>query len=212
MRDLHPRLVSRPEPIRRRPRLRRRVVHRAGVTGFLAAVGLVAVPGGGGAVAGGGGAVARAAGAAPAACSSAVIQVWLGVGEGGGYAGGDVLPLEFSNVGRRSCTLTGYPGISAFRGTHQVGPAAGRDRSPHPSVTLGPRQTAHAWLRIVDASAACGRQATTAVGLRVFAPNARGARTITLPLTVCPRARVLFVGPVLAGVGIPGYPLPPAQR
>jgi len=139
-------------------------------------------------------------------CSAASTQIWLGNGEGGGFAGGYVLPLEFSNVGRRACTLYGYPGVSAYRGAlRQVGPAASRITERRAVVTLAPGATAHAALRITDTGAVCGRSGVSADGLRVYAPGQRTARTISAPLIVCAHQGTLAVGVVRAGVGIPGY-------
>jgi Protein of unknown function (DUF4232) len=143
---------------------------------------------------------------APDGCSVADTQIWLGVGEGGGFAGGYGLPLEFSNVGQRTCTLYGYPDVSAYRGAlRQVGPAALRMREPHAVVTLAPRATAFAFLRITDAGAVCGRNPVSADGLKVSAPGMRAAKTISTPVTVCAHQAVLAVGAIRAGVGIPGY-------
>ena len=157
-----------------------------------------------------------AVGAAPAGgsagphtspCSAANTQVWLGFGAGGGYAGGVGLPLEFSNVGRRTCTLYGYPGVSATRGATQVGPAAGREKQPHAAVTLSPGATAHAFLRIVDWGAVCS-SAVTVNGLRVYPPGQRAAKSIDYSFKVCAHRGVLSAGPVRPGVGVPGYITP----
>jgi hypothetical protein len=137
-------------------------------------------------------------------CSAANTRAWLGLGVGGGYAGGVAFPLEFTNAGRLSCTLYGYPGVSATRGAAQVGPAARRERLPHAVVTLSPGATAHAMLRIVDWGAVCTR-AVTVSGLRVYAPNQFGSKPIDYSFQVCAHRGVLSVGPVRAGVGIPGY-------
>ena len=136
-------------------------------------------------------------------CTAAGTQIWLGVGEGGGFAGGYGLPLEFSNIGHRACTLSGYPGVSAFRGTGQIGPAASRIRESHGTVVLAPGATAHAFLRVTDAGARCSHP-TTAAGLRVYAPGQTKARTVTTPVTVCAHRGVLAVGAVRPGVGVPG--------
>jgi len=143
--------------------------------------------------------------AASPSCSAADTQIWLGVGEGGGFAGGYGLPLEFSNIGGRTCTLHGYPGVSAYRGAlRQVGPAALRIREPHALVTLVPGATAHAFLRIADWGALCSSP-VSADGLKVYAPNQRASKTISTPVAVCAHRAVLAVGAVHPGVGIPGY-------
>jgi hypothetical protein len=138
-------------------------------------------------------------------CSAAGTQIWLGNGEGGGFAGGYLLPLEFSNVGRRACTLYGYPGVSAYRGAlRQVGPAASQMPERHALVTLAPGATAHASLRITDWGAVCGSP-VSADGLKVYAPGQRAAKTIVTSIPVCAHRAILAVGAVRAGVGIPGY-------
>jgi hypothetical protein len=143
--------------------------------------------------------------AAATACSAANTQIWLGVGEGGGFAGGYLLPLELSNVGRRTCALYGYPGVSAYSGRRQVGPAAMRMRERHAVVTLAPGATAYAPLRFTDATAVCGLSPVSADGLKVYAPGQRVAKLISTPVTVCPHRAVLGVGAIRAGTGIPGY-------
>jgi uncharacterized protein DUF4232 len=137
------------------------------------------------------------------ACSAASTQVWLGLGEGGGFAGGVVYPLEFSNVGHRTCTLFGYPGVSATRGSAQEGPAASRLGERHSVVTLTPGTSVHASLTIRDWSAVC-TSSVRATGLRVYAPGQRASKQIDFSLAVCAHRGVLSVGPVRAGVGIPG--------
>ena len=87
-------------------------------------------------------------------CKTPGLSVWLGVGSGGGQAGGIVYPLEFTNVSGHTCQLYGFPGVSAERAGNQVGSAAGRDHSvPARTVTLRNRATAHAFLQITDVSA-----------------------------------------------------------
>jgi hypothetical protein len=142
--------------------------------------------------------------AATPACTPSNTQVWLGLGLGGGTAGSTYYPLEFSNVGRHACTLNGYPGVSASRGGHQVGPSATRNQQAHATVTLAPGATAHAILRIVDWGALCSHE-VVADGLKVFAPGQIRAGFVPFSFGACPDRGVLIVGPVRAGVGIPGY-------
>jgi hypothetical protein len=167
------------------------------VLGACAAVALIAPT----AVAAG--ALARSS-SATARCRAANTEVWLGDGTGGGVAGGVYYPLEFSNVGRRVCALTGYPGVSAFRGAGHVGPAAIRITGPHGTVTLAPGATAHAILKITDWGALCSNE-IVADGLKVFAPGQTQAEPIDFSFGACAHQGVLSVGPVRAGVGIPGY-------
>ena len=148
---------------------------------------------------------AARAGSAPGPCQAADTQVWVGLGGGGGYAGGYGVPLEFSNMSKHSCTLSGYPGVSAVRGTHQIGPAATRMRESASPVTLAPGATAHAVLKVTDTGALCGRRGVAAAGVKVYAPGQRVAKTVAMPLRVCVRRAALTIGALHSGVGIPGY-------
>jgi hypothetical protein len=114
-------------------------------------------------------------------------------------------PLEFSNVGHSACTLNGFPGVSAVgSGGGQLGPAASRNGQHHGTVTLAPGATAHAILRVEDAGAVCAHP-VTADALKVFPPGATGSQSIPFSFAACAHRGVLIVGPVRAGVGIPGF-------
>ena len=96
--------------------------------------------------------------------------------------------LEFTNVSAASCTLSGYPTVSAY-GLHgtQVGNAADRDRSAAVSpVVLAPGESAHA---AVDAGAAAypahACRPVTAAGLHVTPPGAVTGRYLRQLLTAC---------------------------
>jgi Domain of unknown function (DUF4232) len=133
------------------------------------------------------------------------MEVWMGDGLGGGVLGGVYYPLEFTNLGRRACTLNGYPGVSAYRGGGtQVGPAAVRSGRGHRTVVLAPGATAHALIKIGDWGAVCSRK-VDADGLKVFPPGQTTSQAIPFPFGACAHRTVLIVGPVRAGVGIPGY-------
>jgi len=151
------------------------------------------------------GASARtAASAATPTCTPSSTQVWLGLGLGGGTAGSNNYPLEFSNVGHHACTLNGYPGVSAYRGATQVGPPATRNGGSHRMVTLTPGATAHAILRVTDWGAVCSTD-VVADGLKVFPPGQTRSEPVPFSFGACAHRGVLSVGPVRAGVGIPGY-------
>jgi hypothetical protein len=147
---------------------------------------------------------AHVASAAP--CTTGHLEVWLGDGEGGGTAGHIYYPLEFSNVGHSSCTLYGFPGLSAWGGPNasRIGLPATRDAGPHTTVTLAPNGTAHAIFAIAEAGAVCPKP-VAAAGLTVYPPGQKTAQQVEFPFQACPHASVMFVEPVRAGVGIPGY-------
>ena len=129
---------------------------------------------------------ARAAGTR--ACQTAGLVTWLDL-PGNGAAGSIVYSLDFTNLSGHTCTLRGYPGVSAItlRG-RQVGKAAGRDNSRKTkTITLKNGASAVAMLRVAEAGnfppASCGP--VTAAGMRVFPPNQKASRTVPYPFGVC---------------------------
>ena len=143
--------------------------------------------------------------AATPRCTATHVQVWFGLGLGGGTLGSVYYPLEFTNVGHHACTLTGYPGVSAFGDNGgQVGPAASHMGQRHGTVTLAPGATAHAILRVVDWGALCSKE-VPADGLKVFPPGATRSEPVPFAFGACAHQGVLQVGSINSGVGIPGY-------
>jgi hypothetical protein len=139
------------------------------------------------------------------ACTAAHTEVWLGDGPGGGTLGTTFYPLEFSNIGHRTCTLSGYPRVFAYGASgQQIGLAADHNTGAHGVVMLAPGKTAHALLGIHDWGAICSTE-VAAEGLRVLAPGQHSADLISFPFGACAHSSVLTVGPVRAGVGIPGF-------
>ncbi len=147
----------------------------------------------------------RARSAASPSCAASHTQVWLGDGEGGGTAGTTYYPLEFSNVGHHTCTLYGYPGVSAYRGAlKQIASPADRSTSAHSVITLKPNGTAHVLLGFRDWGALCSKP-VLADGLKVYPPGQKSAKEIGFSFDACAHKGVLVVGPMRSGVGIPGY-------
>ncbi len=156
---------------------------------------------------------AASAAAATPACKTSGLEVWLGLGPGGGTAGSTYHPIEFTNVTGHTCHLYGFPGVSAVNGSaHQLGSAAGRDHASAPhTVTLAPGATGHVLLRLVDVlnypPAVCHPAA--AAGLRVFPPGqAASALVLGFSFLACSAKgpAYLSVRPIQPGVGIPGRP------
>jgi hypothetical protein len=142
-------------------------------------------------------------------CTSSALAVWLGLGEGGGSAGGIVYPLELTNISGTPCHLRGFPGVSAWAGD-QLGSPAGRDQAvPAHTVTLADGDTAHALIRFGNVGnfsrASCRPQ--TAGALRVFPPGERASRLVPFNFPACskPGPVYLTVRAVEPGVGIPGF-------
>jgi hypothetical protein len=139
-----------------------------------------------------------------ASCRFQQIKVWLGVGNGTTTRHTISFPLEFSNVGRFTCSLFGHPGVSGYLNHHQVGPAAIHVGSKF-LVFLAPGQTAHAHLTIRSAGSVSGCARRAGARLRVFAPNQSASTIINgFVYTACANRTTLSVSSVRPGTGIPG--------
>jgi hypothetical protein len=140
-------------------------------------------------------------------CLRSELTGWLGI-PAGQTAGSTYYELQISNISGRTCTLYGYPGVSAARGTTQLGSPANRNPE-HPSrlLTLAPGSTVHAILRITDVGALPGCKIASADVLRVYAPNDFGSMTVPLSFQACANKGPIFlhVTTTVAGAGIPGY-------
>ena len=136
-------------------------------------------------------------------CTSAHTDVWYAV-PGDGTAGSSFFQLEFSNVGHTTCSLFGYPGVSADAvGGAEVGLPATHSGG-RLLVVLAPGETAHVVLRVVDAGAVCTHP-KNAVVLRIFAPGQTASEVLGFDSQGCPGKSVLHVDSVHPGVGIPGF-------
>ncbi len=153
----------------------------------------------------------RRAAAAPR-CTTGQLHLSLGGGAGAGMSQ-QRTGVQMRNVGRRACTLDGYPGVSWVTGRHghQVGPAAQRARlRSHPrTVTLAPGRLASAGLDIVEGDGglpASRCHPEPVAGLRVYPPGDRTPLYLRLtyedPAGVCTSPTTfstLSVGPMVSG-------------
>jgi hypothetical protein len=75
--------------------------------------------------------------AQPTGCQTSALKVSLGPANA--TAGTTFYPLKFVNTGKTSCTLRGYPGVSAVTSSgQQIGNPASRISSTFRTVTLAP--------------------------------------------------------------------------
>jgi hypothetical protein len=172
-------------------------------------------------------------------CATSGLEAWLGLGTaasgGAGRAGGagvrlansTYYTLEFTNVSDRTCSLDGYPEVSAYRdglvsggqfaggqlAGRQIGSAAIRDTSVRPKpVMLAPGATAHAVLRVVVTvtSRPAGCAPVTAEELRVTLPRQGRPSIVPAHIPVCAKSHVsLSVQAIQARPGVPGYTMVP---
>jgi hypothetical protein len=129
----------------------------------------------------------------------------LTLGQGQGVAGASVTPIVFTNVGKRPCTLFGYPGVSFLDANGaQIGADARHTGGQQATVTLGPNDTANAQLQVPDPGTFSPEdcKATRAEELRVYPPGSFTALTVADPVMVCSTpAGASNVHPVAPGNG-----------
>jgi len=148
--------------------------------------------------------------AAAAGCAASSIRAWLGIPVGVA-AGTFSYELELSNISSRTCTLHGYPGVSALSSSGaQLGSPAGREAGdPERTVTLTPGATSHVLLLIEDvanySASVCAMK--PADELKVYPPNDTGYKLIPLTFEACSKKAPVYlhVRVDVAGTGIPGY-------
>jgi hypothetical protein len=154
------------------------------------------------------GAARHAAASAPG-CTAFGLGVWVAIDQGSGAAGTIYYPLEFTNLSGHTCSLFGFPGVSALDAQgHQLGSPAGWDRTTAPrTVILAPGATAHTLLAYHDAvvttEAGCD-PVNTAVLLRVYPPGQRSASDAAYDFQSCSHAGPVYLsiwGPIVPGVG-----------
>ena len=161
--------------------------------------------------AGGAAWAAWAAGAASAAatptavvphCTSNNLAVWVYADGADTVSGTTTYHLEFSNLGRGACSLTGFPAVTATT-VHRVelGPAAARLYGvPATTIVIPAGGTAHSLIGYLGSRVVAGCKPENASFLQVLAPNAGGAKRAYFPLPVCTTDRVdLTVRRVAAG-------------
>ncbi len=136
---------------------------------------------------------APAAGAHAAAapkCATSGLVMWLN-SEGSGTAGSFYFHLELANLSGRTCTLAGYPGVSAVNLLgRQIGAPARREVTQRPRVvTLAPEAQTTAIVRVVDVGALpASCHPVTAAGFRVYPPGQTSSKVVPFPFRTCSNA------------------------
>jgi Protein of unknown function (DUF4232) len=178
--------MRRPSPFPKRPS-GARALGVAAALGSVAALGIAVSPASG-SPASGSPASGSAVTASTPACRSAGLVTWLDTSPNG-TAGTIYYTLNFTNLSGSTCTLRGYPGVSAINlKGRQLGRAATRNTGTKVrTITLRNGRTASAYLGIVEAgnfpSSSC--RPVTAAGLKVFAPNQAAGKTVPFPFPAC---------------------------
>jgi hypothetical protein len=151
---------------------------------------------------------ARAAPVIPA-CTGTTIGAWIAVSQGSEASGTAYYPLEFTNTGGHTCSLSGYPVVSAIsRAGVRLGSPAGRGLlTVAPRVVLAPGATAHTTLAyhgpLVSTAGGCG-PVEGAFELRVYLAGQQRATYAAFGFQACSRAGHVYLtitGPIRAGAG-----------
>jgi hypothetical protein len=149
-----------------------------------AAVGVLALGAGGAAWAA---SSASAASAAISKCPASHLAVWVNADSADGAAGTTYFTLDYTNTSRTTCSLDGFPGVSATTlDGAQIGKAATRNNStPARAIDLAPGATAHSNLGYHDILIEPSCKERTAAYLKVYAPNDTVAKHAFFSLTMC---------------------------
>jgi hypothetical protein len=125
--------------------------------------------------------------AATPSCKPSQLVTWLDT-EPDGTAGTIFYKVKFTNFGS-TCTLHGYPGVSAVSlSGHQLGAPARRVKGVKiktQRLTQGRTVAAVIGIEEVGAIPVNTCHARPAAGIRVFAPNAATATVIPFPFSAC---------------------------
>jgi hypothetical protein len=152
---------------------------------------------------------ASTAGASIPKCTAFDLGAWVAVDQGNGAAGTIYYPLEFTNLSGHTCSLFGFPGVSAIdRQGRQLGRPANwiHTTAPH-AVLLAPGATAHTMLAYHDAAVTTEPGCDpvySAVLLRIYPPDQYSATLAAFDLEVCSHAGPVYmtiVEPIIPGAG-----------
>jgi hypothetical protein len=144
-------------------------------------------------------------------CATSGLVAWLNVPPGNHYAGGAYYYLEFTNLSGHTCTLRGYPGVSAVSlSGGALGSPAGWGVVRPATVGLAPGATATSILQVANPANFGSRcflpgspaHLPTAAGLRVYPPGQFVSKVIPYPFSACARTGPVYLhaGPVTAGI------------
>jgi len=142
-------------------------------------------------------------------CTAFDLGAWIAVDQGNGAAGTIYYPLEFTNLSGHTCSLFGFPGVSAIdRLGRQLGSPAGWNRTiaPH-AVILAPGATAHTMLAYHDAAVTTEPGCDpvySAVFLKIYPPDQYSSTLAAFDFEVCSHTGPVYMTiaePIIPGVG-----------
>ncbi len=128
-------------------------------------------------------------------CTTSGLVIWMNT-EGNGTAGSIYYNLEFTNLSGHTCTMFGYPGVSAVNlAGAQLGSAAHYSSvAKQAVVTIAEGATTSAVVQIVDVGVYPGTCVPAhAAGLRVYPPDQTTAKFVPFPFLACSRSGPIVV-------------------
>lgn len=140
-------------------------------------------------------------------CTAASLRTWVATSQRSESAGITYYPLNFTNISHSTCSMSGYPAVSALsKSGGQLGSSAGHGRLlVLRLVNLAPGATAHTTLAyhggMVSSGGRCG-SVDTAAKLRVSLTGLKGAAYATLGFRACSHAGPVYLTitqPIRAG-------------
>ncbi|MGH3169478.1 MAG: DUF4232 domain-containing protein [Trebonia sp.] len=143
--------------------------------------------------------------AASGASACGTTDLSASVGGGQGAAGTIYSTIVFTNIGGRSCTLYGYPGVSlADSSATQIGAAARRSATQSAKlVTLSPGAKANFVLGVAEAgnypSGTC--QPKNSSYLKIYPPNQTQSMEISFKTTGCASTSVKLLSVTVVSAG-----------
>jgi hypothetical protein len=157
--------------------------------------------------------------ATTASCTTSDLVVWMNT-TGNGAAGSSFYSLNFTNLSPHSCTLDGYPKVTAIESSGiQIGSRAVRDGvAGADRVTLMSARTPSFFSEMRATTATVILQIevaqnfpiskcrpVTAAGLRVYPPGQKASTVVPYPFITCAKRgdRVLHVAPTQKYLSIP---------
>jgi hypothetical protein len=143
----------------------------------------------------------------PAAASCLTRDLTASVGSPQGSAGGLEIVIQFRNLSKAACTLSGYPEVTQAAGTPVTNtgqPSTENPAMPRKLVTLPPNGFASAMLRIANSAnyPAGTCKPVKATWLAAIPPNQKTALNISFGSTACKgNVKLLSVTTVQQGSG-----------
>jgi hypothetical protein len=129
-------------------------------------------------------------------CATSGLVVWLNT-QADHAAGSSYYKLGLTNLSGHTCTLRGFPGVSAVGiAGQQLGRAAARSHTGAPrQVRLPNNGTAVAVLQIVNVHnfqrSAC--RPVVAAALRVYPPSQTASKLVPFPFSACSRSGPVYL-------------------